>query len=315
MYMGNLDVSTLGSLAAIYASSRLWYKKRQLAQFPQEYLMSFKSVCMKASVVIELEGWLERMNFHIYLNSKILNMESIMTAICDYWSHRSNERIHEERLKESISLIHNYYLLKKEVEQLCSRKVTMEQHGNILEQLWIGCKLEKEEFSQVNPKWSDIGFQGNDPLTDFRSVGLLGLLQLKYVAYEVEDKELMDLLLKLTNGPIELSLPFAICGMNVSGKCVELLNENYLKKHFYNKHFIQADLSFSEPCEANITVLEFHQIYHLIFAHLANTWEMRKIHRLNFEIHFNEIISMIKTHLESHKLHRPTLENILTKLS
>ena len=33
--------------------------------------------------------------------------------------------------------------------------------------------------SRISDSWKDIGFQGDDPSTDFRGMGFLGLLNLK----------------------------------------------------------------------------------------------------------------------------------------
>lgn len=38
-------------------------------------------------------------------------------------------------------------------------------------------KLEK----RITKQWTDIGFQGEDPMTDFRGMGMLGLNQLLWV--------------------------------------------------------------------------------------------------------------------------------------
>ncbi len=34
---------------------------------------------------------------------------------------------------------------------------------------------------RITKQWQDIGFQGNDPATDFRGMGLLGLTCLQYL--------------------------------------------------------------------------------------------------------------------------------------
>lgn len=34
--------------------------------------------------------------------------------------------------------------------------------------------------SRVSEQWKDLGFQGNDPATDFRGMGLFGLSCLQY---------------------------------------------------------------------------------------------------------------------------------------
>jgi len=37
---------------------------------------------------------------------------------------------------------------------------------------------EGQLTSRVSDQWTDLGFQGHDPATDFRGMGLLGLQQL-----------------------------------------------------------------------------------------------------------------------------------------
>jgi hypothetical protein len=37
-------------------------------------------------------------------------------------------------------------------------------------------KPEKEISKRITNEWQEIGFQGNDPATDFRGTGLLGLI-------------------------------------------------------------------------------------------------------------------------------------------
>jgi len=37
-----------------------------------------------------------------------------------------------------------------------------------------------EQYQRLSEKWIDIGFQGVDPVTDFRGSGILGLENLYY---------------------------------------------------------------------------------------------------------------------------------------
>ncbi|VDN15564.1 unnamed protein product [Dibothriocephalus latus] len=52
-----------------------------------------------------------------------------------------------------------------------------EHHLDILRGLWKFL-LPNETFELVSKRWSDIGFQGTCPVTDFRGMGLLGALNL-----------------------------------------------------------------------------------------------------------------------------------------
>ena len=48
-------------------------------------------------------------------------------------------------------------------------------HEAMLMQLWGTLKPQEELGERISKKWIDVGFQGNDPATDFRGSGLLGL--------------------------------------------------------------------------------------------------------------------------------------------
>jgi len=45
-------------------------------------------------------------------------------------------------------------------------------------QLWSSLQPDVALTERHSPQWTLIGFQGSDPATDFRGMGLLGLLNL-----------------------------------------------------------------------------------------------------------------------------------------
>lgn len=56
------------------------------------------------------------------------------------------------------------------------------QQGNSLFfslQLWKFLKPNTPLESRISKQWCEIGFQGDDPKTDFRGMGLLGLYNLQ----------------------------------------------------------------------------------------------------------------------------------------
>ena len=48
--------------------------------------------------------------------------------------------------------------------------------------LWKQLNPNTEIDSLISEKWTDIGFQGKDPSTDFRGMGLLSLENLVFLA-------------------------------------------------------------------------------------------------------------------------------------
>ncbi len=60
-------------------------------------------------------------------------------------------------------------------------KPTHEAHEQLLQELWLGA-FPALDFVRVTPQWQKLGFQNDDPATDFRGGGLLSLRCLVYFA-------------------------------------------------------------------------------------------------------------------------------------
>uniref|UniRef100_A0A914WJA0 ELMO domain-containing protein n=1 Tax=Plectus sambesii TaxID=2011161 RepID=A0A914WJA0_9BILA len=131
-------------------------------------------------------------------------------------------------------------------------------HEAKLFQLWAllkpGVSLEK----RITKQWQEIGFQGNDPATDFRGMGLLGLEQLVYLAHF--EKAEAQMMLSLSHHP-KLGFPFAIAGITMTSLSRELLNTGLLKNHFYN-----AVLGVP-------VLVDFHRVYCRIFSLFCAAWK------------------------------------------
>ncbi|XP_052022609.1 ELMO domain-containing protein 2 isoform X3 [Apodemus sylvaticus] len=54
------------------------------------------------------------------------------------------------------------------------------QHERLLLKLWSLLMPTKKLKGRISKQWADIGFQGDDPKTDFRGMGILGLINLVY---------------------------------------------------------------------------------------------------------------------------------------
>lgn len=72
-----------------------------------------------------------------------------------------------------------------------------------------------------SPKWKELGFQGQDPATDFRAAGLLGLQNLKYfVSVQPDTFKAMC----KRQGPLDTYLPFALAGINLTFALTQMLH-------------------------------------------------------------------------------------------
>lgn len=57
-------------------------------------------------------------------------------------------------------------------------------HEEKLLKLWSLMVPNVKLESRITKQWQDIGFQGDDPKTDFRGMGILGLENLLFLAFE-----------------------------------------------------------------------------------------------------------------------------------
>jgi hypothetical protein len=69
----------------------------------------------------------------------------------------------------------------------------------------------------ISKQWKSIGFQGNNPATDFRGMGLLGLLNLIYFAENYTEKAR-----SLVRSHKEY--PWAATGINITHTLLDMLN-------------------------------------------------------------------------------------------
>ena len=105
--------------------------------------------------------------------------------------------------------------------------------------------------------WTEIGFQGSDPSTDFRGMGILGLSQLVYFTENFKE-ESQNIFLH-SNHPIQ-GFPFAITGINLTHLVVQLMIEGHLKTHFFNQ---------STPF---YWIEDVHKVYSYLFVAFNTFW-------------------------------------------
>ena len=78
----------------------------------------------------------------------------------------------------------------------------------------------------------DIGFQGKDPLTDFRGSGLLGLKHLwQFSLYDLRAEEVY----KVGTGE-KTWFFYAATGINITGKVIQFIEESNCDEYFYDKN-------------------------------------------------------------------------------
>lgn len=177
-----------------------------------------------------------------------------------------NPRVHPQFVKSfsrCIEHIWGYKQLSEELSFLASTPYDSdnEEHEAKLQKLWELLRPGVPLQSRKSVQWQEIGFQGNDPKTDIRGMGMLGLDNLHFFA-EVYNNEALNVLshsLHPTAG-----YPFAILGINITDFAYNLLRDGTAKTHFYN-------VSHRLP-----GIDSFHHFYCYLFLEFDKFWIVSK---------------------------------------
>ncbi|KAL1501560.1 hypothetical protein ABEB36_006861 [Hypothenemus hampei] len=162
-----------------------------------------------------------------------------------------------------VEQIWGYRQLVAEVEHL--RKICFDsdicEHERKLYDLWKYLMPEEELEGRVSKQWQTIGFQGEDPKTDFRGMGMLGLENLLFFASEYRAPA--QHVLMHSQHPT-YGYCFAIVGINLTSMAWVLLRDGTAKTYFYN-------ISRSLP-----TIRLFHSFYSYLFYEFDKFWVQTK---------------------------------------
>ncbi|NXK20861.1 ELMD2 protein, partial [Arenaria interpres] len=190
----------------------------------------------------------------------------------------------------SLLQISGYKKLYLNVESL--RKVPYdsdnEEHEEQLIELWNLLMPHENLKARITKQWCDIGFQGDDPKTDFRGMGLLGLVNLVYFSkhYTNEARQILS----RSNHP-KLGYSYAIVGINLTEMAYSLLKNGALKSHLYNM------VSGSPQME------HFHQFYCYLVYEFDKFWfeeEPESIMHFNqYREKFHEKIKRLLLHCDA----------------
>ncbi|XP_054258907.1 ELMO domain-containing protein 3-like isoform X2 [Macrosteles quadrilineatus] len=97
-----------------------------------------------------------------------------------------------------------------------------------------GAKLDCPQFGS---HWQEIGFQGSDPSTDLRGVGMLGLMQFLYLATNTPTRPLSLKLHTVANSETQ-PFPLAVLSLNVTNIALNALRAGRLNKECNARHSV-----------------------------------------------------------------------------
>ena len=173
------------------------------------------------------------------------------------------------------------------------------QHYDILDKFWTNMRPgERRSSEQVCADWGDVGFQGHDPSTDFRGMGLLGLHQLTYISCKEGGREARRALTESMHP--RRYYPFAATGINITAFVLELLVEFRLNRLLLSVLEEKRLTMVSEDGTAttsgfgtpliSVGVSVVHDVYCDVFVAFNNLWvERDPPNVMHFKTVFKEV--------------------------
>lgn len=205
-----------------------------------------------------LNGIAENKRF-IGRNQKIVLEQSVKTVLLVKQIQSSVHKQFIVSLSRCFEHVWGYQQLLHEIEEMRLNQFDSlnNAHEEKLTRLWVALMPKVPLEGRITKQWQDIGFQGDDPKTDFRGMGMLGLENLLYFAEEYPSAARHVHLHSIH--PI-YGYAFAIVGINLTSLLYNLLKDGTAKTHVYN------------ACKSLPSIRVFHQLYSYLFYEFDKFW-------------------------------------------
>jgi hypothetical protein len=166
------------------------------------------------------------------------------------------------------------------------------KHEEMLLKLWSFIFPNDPLSSRVSDQWKILGFQGTDPASDFRGMGMLGLHNLIYFAEKYTD--VFRAIVKRNVDRGSRDYPAAVAGINITQLLFEMLNVN--KPINFNGPVLQIfRILFDHP-------FAFEEMYCTIFQVLDRTWDEMNASYMEFP----KVIAAVKRQISDSLQVNPT---------
>jgi len=152
---------------------------------------------------------------------------------------------------------------------MCVAKIAFDEsqevHQRILMSIFKSLTGNTRDPPRFGAHWELVGFQGNDPATDLRGVGMLSLLNALFLV--TRRRELAQKLYTLSRG--DRDFPFMAVSINLTKVCLEALRSGSLT---------------TAANQRNSVVEAFHDLHCGLYAHMALQWRARL---LSIRVHYS----------------------------
>ncbi|ODM94433.1 ELMO domain-containing protein 2 [Orchesella cincta] len=165
-----------------------------------------------------------------------------------YFDTRNLKRVEiRPKLADCLEMMYSFEDLRMKLENTRAIRYDLENntHETKLLEIWKNFMHPEELSGRKSRQWQYLGFQGNDPSTDFRASGELGLNFILYFSrtYQERAKQVLG----VSNHPM-YSFPLAILMIQIVETGFSLFRHGQAKTHFYNRH--STILSLDEGAKA-----------------------------------------------------------------
>ncbi|EFA86617.1 engulfment and cell motility ELM family protein [Heterostelium album PN500] len=263
------------------------YGKAALASQHPSLLANIVALLSSSTVDIQLNA-LTLLN--IMLSKSNNELQSLINKLDEYDINIKLKKLFESNVSQELKK-QLYYYQKHKLSLLKKRKniaynKELEEHETLLLKLWTTTYPDVKLETRVSEQWKLLGFQGTDPATDFRGMGIFGLENLLYIAENHTDQ-----FRKLISSQIdrkERDYPVAVAGINLTQMFFELFKvteEN-------NPEFPIFPILFSHKNA-------FEEVYCIAFQLLDITWDTMNASYMEFPKVIATVKQSIVTALET----------------
>jgi hypothetical protein len=183
-------------------------------------------------------------------------------------------------LKESLTHILQLEKLISHVIKRARSQFNLQEHLHLLQSLWMNLEVSNEPVPGIPDKrWQDLGFQGTDPSTDFRGMGLLGLDNLLAFT-QIAPKSAHNLWQQSKLGSAWFT--FATVGINITALLYSFLVSRSADEYLYSQSSTDG-------------IDTFNHAYQLVFEKFGQYWIVEEAKDV---MDFSRIFGKLKTDLE-----------------
>ncbi|KAK3276040.1 hypothetical protein CYMTET_15869 [Cymbomonas tetramitiformis] len=152
---------------------------------------------------------------------------------------------------------------------------SLEEHQMELRRLWRAAYGDRELPALKTPLWKEMGWQGEDPGTDFRAAGFISLENLIFLGEQQPDV-FQRLLTKSDGERSDWEYPFCVAGVNITFMLVDVLQ---LRK--------EPAIPDNAPSRGFFALVEmdehaFENLYCATFELLDRQWLLQKATYMEF---------------------------------